>query len=111
MHNGWQQGAGRKVLHAHSGIRSRFYFDMSKQPISTFERPQFDRWLDQADDYARREPIKAVACAFGAGFFMNLLPIGTIVGALTGVVFMMLRPFLLFLGLLKACELWKGRSQ
>jgi hypothetical protein len=84
---------------------------MSNQPISTIEKPPIDRWLDQADDYARREPIKAVACAFGAGFFANLLPIGTIVGALTGVAFLMLRPFLLFLGLMKACELWKARSE
>jgi hypothetical protein len=84
--------------------------DMSNQPISTFERPPIDRWLDQADDYARREPVKAVACAFSAGFLVNLLPIGTIVGALAAIVFAMLRPFLLFLGLLKACELWKTRS-
>ena len=69
-----------------------------------------ERILGRADEYARREPVKAVACAFGAGFLVNLLPIGAIVGSLTGIVFMMLRPILLFLGLMKACELWKPRS-
>jgi hypothetical protein len=83
---------------------------MLNEPISTLESPPVDRLLDRADDYARREPIKAVACAFSAGLLVNLLPIASITGALTGVAFMMLRPFLIFLGLLKACELWKTRS-
>jgi len=85
-------------------------FDMPNEPISTLEKPPIDQWLDRADEYARREPVKAVACAFGAGFLVNLLPIGSIVGALTGIAFMMLRPFLLALGLFKACELWKSRT-
>jgi hypothetical protein len=83
---------------------------MPNEPISTLEKPPIDRMLDRADEYARREPMRAVVCAFGAGFLVNLLPIGSIVGALTGVAFMMARPFLLFLGLVKACELWKTRS-
>jgi len=66
---------------------------------------QLDVWLDQADDFARREPMKAVVSAFGAGFLLNLLPIGAIVGAVTGIAFAMARPVLLFLGLLKACDL------
>ena len=66
---------------------------------------QLDVWLDQADDFARREPVKAVVSAFGAGFLLNLLPIGAIVGAVTGIAFAMARPVLLFLGLLKACDL------
>jgi hypothetical protein len=83
---------------------------MRNEPVSTLEKPQIDHLLDRADDYARREPVKAVVCAFGAGFLLNLLPVGSIVGALTGIAFMMFRPFLLFLGLLKACELWKSRA-
>lgn len=61
--------------------------------------------LDQADVFARREPAKALASAFGVGFLINLLPIGAIVGALAGVVFALARPILLFLGLLKAWEI------
>ena len=49
--------------------------------------------------------MKAVVSAFGAGFLLNLLPIGAIVGAVTGIAFAMARPVLLFLGLLKACDL------
>ena len=81
-----------------------------RDSISTLEKPPIDQWLDRADEYARREPTKAVACAFGAGFFVNLLPIGAIIGAASGIAFMVLRPLLLFLGLMKACELWRERS-
>ena len=67
-------------------------------------------WLRKADDYARHEPTKAVVSAAGAGFLINLLPIGAIVGALAGVAFAMARPALLFLGLMKAYELLRTKS-
>ena len=82
---------------------------MPKEPITTLEKPPIDQWLDRADEYARQEPVKAVTYAFGAGFLVNLLPIGFIVGSLTGIAFTILRPLLLFLGLMKACELWRSR--
>jgi hypothetical protein len=72
---------------------------------------QLDVWLDQADEFARREPVKAVVSAFGAGFLLNLLPLGAIVGAATGIAFAMARPVLLFLGLLKACDLLRNASK
>jgi ElaB/YqjD/DUF883 family membrane-anchored ribosome-binding protein len=78
---------------------------------ATSPTDQLEVWLDQADDYARREPVKAVVSAFGVGFLVNLLPIGAIVGALTGIAFAMARPVLLFLGLLKACDLARSASK
>jgi len=84
---------------------------MQNEPITRVEtKDTLNHWLDRADDYARREPAKAVVTAFGAGFLVNLLPIGALVGAIAAIAFSMLRPFLLFLGLMKACELWKPRS-
>ena len=83
---------------------------MPNKPVSDSVEPNPTNWLDCADDYARREPVKAVVSAFGAGFLVNLLPIGAVVGALTGIAFLVLRPVLLFLGLMKACELWRPRS-
>lgn len=69
-----------------------------------------DQWLEKADDFARDEPVQAVAGAFGAGFLINLLPIGAIVGALAAVAFAMARPLLLFFGLLKVSELIRQRN-
>ena len=67
-------------------------------------------WLRKSDDFARREPTKAALSAFGAGFILNLLPVGAIVGALAAVLFAMARPVLLFLGLMKACDLWRSKT-
>lgn len=58
-------------------------------------------WLDQAGEFARREPVKAVACAFSAGLLLHLLP----TRATTTVVLSLARPVLLCLGMLKVWEL------
>lgn len=58
-------------------------------------------WLDQAGEFGRREPVKAVACAFSAGLLLHLLP----TRATATVVLSLARPVLLCLGLLKAWEL------
>lgn len=67
-------------------------------------------WLDKADVYARTQPTRAVVTAAGAGFIINLLPIGAIVGLLAAVAFALVRPALLFLGLLKAGEFLSTKS-
>ena len=67
-------------------------------------------WLRKCDDFARREPTKAAVSAFGAGFLLNLLPIGALVGALVAVVFAMARPVLLFLGVMKVCDLCRCKT-
>lgn len=64
----------------------------------------------RADEYARREPATAIASAFGAGFLLNLLPIGAIAAALVGIAFSFARPVLLFLGVLKACEFCRTQT-
>ena len=68
-------------------------------------------WLGQAEAFAQREPAKAVACAVGAGFLINLLPVRAIVGALGAVAFVVARPTLLYLGLLKAWELCPRKEE
>jgi hypothetical protein len=66
---------------------------------------QSSRIAQCADDFARREPTKAVVSAFGAGILLNMLPLGAIAAALVGIALSLVRPALLFLGLFKACEL------
>ncbi len=77
------------------------------------QNPQATRsgsWLKKADDYARHVPTKAVLSAAAAGFVLNLLPIGAIVGGMAAVAFALVRPLLLFLGLLKAAEFFRVKS-
>jgi len=66
--------------------------------------------FENADAFARAEPTKAVVSAFGVGLIMHLLPIGAIVGGLAAVAFTLARPFLLFLGVVKACELCRHQN-
>ena len=73
--------------------------------------PKLDDLMQRADDFARREPARATLSAFGAGFLLNLLPLGAIAAALVGIAFSLVRPALLFLGLLKACEFYRTKSQ
>ncbi len=61
--------------------------------------------MDCADDYARREPIKAVTRAFFAGLLLSLLPLGAVAEMLVATAMVLLRPGLLLLGLLKIREL------
>ncbi len=67
--------------------------------------PSVESLVQRAEEFARREPAKAVASAFGTGVLLNMLPLGAIASACTGVAFSLVRPALLFLGVRKACEL------
>lgn len=66
--------------------------------------PAIERIMRYADGFARREPAKALVSGFGAGFLLNLLPLRMIASTLVAIAFSCLRPALLFLGLMKACE-------
>lgn len=72
--------------------------------------PDAASWLNQADDFARLQPTKAVASAAGVGLLINLLPIGAIVGGLIAVSLALVRPALLILGLLKAVEFLRAKT-
>lgn len=68
-------------------------------------------WLDQAEAFARREPTKAVASAFGAGLLLHLLPIRAFVRGLTAAALALARPALLSLGMLKVSEICRCKSE
>ena len=73
--------------------------------------PKLDDLLKRADDFARRDPLRATASAFGAGFLLNLLPLGAIAAAVVAIAFSLVRPALLFLGFYKACDLCRSKLQ
>jgi hypothetical protein len=96
-------------IHTQENARGRMNLCMQRS-ISQQTPPRAASWLDKADDSARRHPTKAVAYAAGLGFFLNLLPIGAILGGLVAISFALLRPALLFLGLFKAFEFLRAKS-
>lgn len=71
----------------------------------------FDHVLERADEFARRQPTRATVTAFGAGFLLNLLPLGAIAATTVDVAFSLVRPALLSLGLFRALELLRNKSK
>lgn len=61
--------------------------------------------LGDIKEFARREPAKAVAAAFGTGLLINMLPTRAVIGTVTAVGVMFMRPVLLSLGVTKVMEL------
>jgi hypothetical protein len=55
-------------------------------------------------DGVRKNPVRSVVWAFFVGLFLTIVPIGRLVGALTSLAFLLLRPVLLLLGAVKLCE-------
>jgi hypothetical protein len=58
----------------------------------------------EIQEHIRHEPIKAVILAFGGGFFLCLLPVGKLLGFLAKVTFLLLKPALLILGVIKVLD-------
>ena len=63
------------------------------------------RALAQVEDYMRREPVKAIAAALGAGLLLKVLPARAVIRPLTTLATLLLPPALTGLGLVKAFEL------
>jgi hypothetical protein len=52
----------------------------------------------------RSEPIKAIILAFGAGLLLCFLPLGKLLGFLLKMTFILSKPVLLILGVVKLLE-------
>lgn len=61
--------------------------------------------LGRAETYVRREPVKAVVAAIGAGLLLKLLPPRLVARPITALAVTLLPPALLGFGILKAFEL------
>ena len=78
--------------------------------LAYFQRtfPRMDNNVNQPwnklQERIGREPKKAVALAFAAGFFLCLLPLGRLLGILVRVLFLLFKPALLILGVIKLLE-------
>jgi hypothetical protein len=64
------------------------------------ECPVWDKLAEQI----RREPMKAIVLAFGAGLLLCFLPVGKLLGFLVKITFVLSKPALLILGVVKLLE-------
>ena len=68
------------------------------------------RVLVEIREFAGKAPAKAVAAAFGLGLLINLLPTRAVIGTVTVMGAVLMRPILLSLGVSKAMELCCQKS-
>lgn len=74
-------------------------------------RSTFEQSLHEGEEYIRREPVRAVLWAMGAGYLLRLLPIGAVFSAITGLLLTMLRPAALFFAVAKGWEMLQRPDQ
>ena len=64
------------------------------------ECPNWNKLAEQI----RSEPVKAIILAFGAGLLLCFLPVGKLLGFLVKMTFILSKPVLLILGVVKLLE-------
>ena len=75
----------------------------AKKPVSDF--------VQKTAEEVRKQPVKSLVWAFFVGIFLTIFPIGRILSLVTSIVFGLLRPVLLLLGLVKVSEILGERRK
>jgi hypothetical protein len=66
-----------------------------------YTKEQFDAVLNQTEDYVREKPAQSLLYAFIAGFVLNRLPIGRVLGGVFRLFVLALKPAILIYGATK----------
>lgn len=69
-----------------------------------YAQDQFSEYLTQAEEYVREKPAQSLLIALLAGFVLNRLPVGRLLGALVRLLLFALKPALLVYGATKVYE-------
>lgn len=78
---------------------------LSKDPSN------MDVLVNRAESYTKAKPTKALSAAFGLGIIMALFPMGRVIGFVLRLVFALLRPVLLILGVVRVYEEYNSRTR
>ena len=74
--------------------------DIAERSIR-YTKEQFGQIMDQTESYVRGNPTRAVAYAVVAGLVLDRLPVGRILGGLTRLTLMAIKPAILIYGATK----------
>lgn len=66
-----------------------------------YTRGEFERVVQQTEDYVREKPVQSVMYALLAGFILNRLPIGRILGGVVRLFLIAFKPAILIYGATK----------
>ena len=96
----------KKNTHCGGGNRNRVMdenTDVAQRGMEVVQ-DQFSEYLTQAEDYVREKPAQSLLIALLAGFILNRLPIGRLLGGVTRLLLFALKPALLIYGATKVYE-------
>ena len=85
------------------GVNRRMSEPIESEPQPEVKKPVTD-FVQKTAEEVRRQPVKSMVWAFFVGIFLTIFPIGGILSLITSIVFGLLRPVLLLLGLVKISE-------
>ena len=66
-----------------------------------YSKDQWEQMLQQTEEYVRDKPAQSLGYALAAGFILNLLPIGRIIGGLMRLLMIAFKPAVLVYGVTK----------
>ena len=66
-----------------------------------YAKDQFEQVLEQTEEYVRENPARSIAYALIAGFILNRLPIGRILGGFVRLIMIAFKPAILAYGATK----------
>ncbi len=75
-----------------------------------YTKDQFGQALQQTEDYVRENPTQSLGFALAAGFILNLLPIGRILGGLVRLLLIAFKPAILAYGVTKIYQAAKSQE-
>ncbi|MEO6740362.1 MAG: hypothetical protein ABIP20_08920 [Chthoniobacteraceae bacterium] len=85
------------------------------EPIKPVPQPEAKKpvndFVQNTAEAVRRQPVKSLVWAFFVGIFLTIFPIGRILALVTSIIFGLLRPVLLLLGLVKISEVISERRK
>ena len=64
-------------------------------------KDQVEAVLTETGDYVREKPAESLLCAFAAGYILNRLPLGKVLGGLLRLLIFALKPAILIYGAAK----------
>jgi hypothetical protein len=64
-------------------------------------KDQVEAALSETEDYIREKPAQSLLCAFMAGYILNRLPLGRILGSVVRLLLVALKPAILIYGAAK----------
>jgi hypothetical protein len=76
-----------------------------------YTKDQFEQILEQTEEYVRENPGRSIAYALAAGFILNRLPIGRILGAIARLGFIAFKPAILAYGATKLYQAAQGEEE